>query len=88
MQCLPGRFSCLLLQGCKAGQDNGGRLAWPRTGLVPGPEVGRGRRWSQASCQTEAERLRESFAHGRRGPELRLKLRSLRAHGLQLTRVE
>ena len=33
MQCLPGRFSFLLLQGCMARQDNGGRLAWPRTGL-------------------------------------------------------
>lgn len=42
MQCLPGRFSFLLLQGCMARQDNGGRLAWPRTGLVPGPEAGAG----------------------------------------------
>lgn len=36
---LLGLFSFLLWQGCRAGQDNGGELAWPRTGLVPGPEA-------------------------------------------------
>ena len=38
----PGWFSLLLWQGCRAGQDSSGRLAWPRTGLVPGPEAGAG----------------------------------------------
>ena len=44
-----GWFSLLLWQGCRAGQDNGGRLAWPRTGLVPGQKRGQGHHWSQAS---------------------------------------
>ena len=61
-----------------AGPGRTTEAGWPglELGWFQGQKRGRGRRWSQASCGTEAERLRESFAHGHRGPESGLKLRS------------